>query len=308
MIYSTMKHLLTSIAFFVCLPSVAEAKDFGPRLPLVEGTESTQTSGVNWPTSSVKTATKQKTMEPHPAPPFRILVDVGHGGYDFGASGHFGILEKQICLSIAARVKASLERAAKMADFGLQVRLSRESDHFISLRDRARVANEWGADLFLSIHANSSPVARARGFEVYFLSNEATDAEATRVAKQENAEATTGLSSGVLSILSDLQTNVHILESSQFAEVVYTALSERLRANGRGVRQAPFSVLSGTQMPALLIEVGYLTNEEETRLLMASSYQRRVASALAKGVLDFALRQRRFSRTGSAALGKKRTT
>jgi N-acetylmuramoyl-L-alanine amidase len=235
-------------------------------------------------------------------------VDVGHGGYDFGASGHFGILEKQICLSIAARVKASLERAAKMADFGLQVRLSRESDHFISLRDRARVANEWGADLFLSIHANSSPVARARGFEVYFLSNEATDAEATRVAKQENAEATTGLSSGVLSILSDLQTNVHILESSQFAEVVYTALSERLRANGRGVRQAPFSVLSGTQMPALLIEVGYLTNEEETRLLMASSYQRRVASALAKGVLDFALRQRRFSRTGSAALGKKRTT
>jgi N-acetylmuramoyl-L-alanine amidase len=249
--------------------------------------------------------------EPEPAAPvgprrFKVLIDVGHGGYDFGAPGFFGILEKDLCLRIARKTKSRLERAAKLADFPMDVELSRGDDHFIPLRERARRANEWIADLFISIHANSSPVARARGFEVYFLSHEASDADASRIAKQENGDAKENLSNGVLSILSDLKTNTHILESSRFAESVYASLASILRPNGKGVRQAPFTVLSGTQMPALLIEVGYLTNPEEADALSKTSYQHRIAGGVAEGVLNFALQMRRLSR-GYSRPGKRTT-
>lgn len=285
---------------------------FELRPKLGDETQEQRTTSVNWPGESKRNPTKPAVSAPienalakatPPPKTFKVMVDIGHGGHDNGAPGHFGTIEKEICLRIGMTAKGRLERAAKLADFPIEVRLSRDSDRFIPLRERAREANHWGADLFVSIHANSSPVAKAKGFEVYFLSNEATDAEATRVAKQENMEGPAQpLSNGVLSILSDLQTNTHILESSRFAEAVYAALSERLRPNGKGVRQAPFSVLSGTQMPALLIEVGYLTNEQEAELLTKKAYQNRIASSLADGVLDFALRLRRLSRLSSMRL------
>lgn len=298
-----MKNFLIFTTFLVTTAN-AHVESLDLRLSLGDEAQEKRTTAVNWPPAAKKVAAPKPAavVPPPPVAPrqFRVMVDVGHGGHDFGAPGHFGILEKEICLRIASHVKARLERSAKLADFPMEVRLSRETDRFIPLRERAREANQWGADLFISVHANSSPVARARGFEVYFLSNEATDEDATRVAQQENTDGPVQvLSTGVRSILSDLQTNAHILESSRFAESVYSALSERLRPNGKGVRQAPFSVLSGTQMPALLIEVGYLTNSQEAADLARNAYQLRVGSSLADGVLDFALRMRRHGRLGA---------
>jgi len=260
-----------------------------------------RTSSLNWPFPSAHAASG---LEPLPTPPeqvlralppekIRVVLDAGHGGHDVGAQIGHSIREKEICLRIAKMTQSRLERLAKLQDVPMEITLSRSDDHFVPLRERARLANDWGADLFVSVHANSSPVQRARGFEVYFLSNEATDAEASRVARKENQEPMQPLSAGILSILSDLQTNAHILESSRFAEVVYASLAERARPNGRGVRQAPFTVLAGTQMPALLVEVGYLTNPEEAQWLTRATYQNKLASGIAEGILNAAMRRRK---------------
>ncbi len=327
--YFTMKHtrrLLSFSILFLVARSAAALTDLPGadlRLALGDEVQEKRTTAVNWPIrprvakpAAIKVASNGPVDLPTPAvepavPPsgFRVLVDVGHGGHDFGAPGHFGILEKDLCLKIAGQVKARLERLAKLADFPLDVRLSRESDGFIALRERVKTANEWNADLFISIHANSSPVPRARGFEVYFLSNEASDADASRIARLENGDGIIqSLSKGVMSILSDVKNNTHILESSRFAEAVYSSLAVRLRPNGKGVRQAPFTVLQGTQMPALLIEVGYLTNAEEAATLAKNTYQQRIATGISEGVLEFAQRMRRLSKSPSLRSPRKRTT
>ncbi len=278
----------------------------------------TDTSGVNWPraslpapvTAAANLAIDGVALESQSSGPkrFKVLVDIGHGGHDFGAAGHHGVLEKEVCLRIGRQVRLRLLRLAKLYDFPMEVRLTREQDSFLGLRKRVEVANDWQADLFVSVHANSSPAKRARGFEVYFLSNEATDADASRVAQQENGEnLEKPISKGILSILSDLRTNNHILESSRFAESVYAALAERLRPNGRGVRQAPFTVLHGTQMPALLIEVGYLTNPEDAESLVKAAHQQKVATGISEGVLGFALRMRRLGKSLPIAVGNRST-
>lgn len=325
-----MKNSRRLISFSIlCLisraaPALTELPGTDLRLALGDDVQEKRTTAVNWPVrprvarpTPVTVASNGPVEVPAapvvqaaaPTAGFRVLVDVGHGGHDFGAPGHFGILEKDLCLKIAGQVKARLERLAKLADFPIDVRLSRESDSFIALRERVKTANEWNADLFISIHANSSPVTRARGFEVYFLSNEASDADASRIARQENGDGIIqSLSKGVMSILSDVKNNTHILESSRFAEVVYSALAVRLRPNGKGVRQAPFTVLQGTQMPALLIEVGYLTNAEEAATLAKNTYQQRIATGISEGVLEFAQRMRRLSKTPTLRSPRKRTT
>lgn len=325
-----MKNTLRLLSFSIlCLmtrsaPALTELPGTDLRLALGDEVQEKRTTSVNWPVrprvaqpAPVAVASNAPVAIPPaprleisaPAPGFRVLVDVGHGGHDFGAPGHFGILEKDLCLKIGGLVKARLERLAKLADFPIDVRLSREADGFIPLRERVKTANEWNADLFISIHANSSPVARARGFEVYFLSNEASDADASRIARQENGDGIIkSLSKGVMSILSDVKNNTHILESSRFAEVVYSSLAVRLRPNGKGVRQAPFTVLQGTQMPALLIEVGYLTNAEEAATLAKTTYQQRIATGISEGVLEFAQRMRRLSKSPTLPSPRKRTT
>lgn len=266
-----------------------------------------RTSGINWPFkkahAKMATETPSPTEEQEQAelatpatpvePRIRVILDAGHGGHDHGAQIAGLVREKEVCLRIAKLAQSRLERLANVHDVPLDVSLTRGADHFVPLRDRAARANEWGADFFVSIHANSSPVVKARGFEVYFLSNEATDADASRVARKENQEAAQPMSAGILSILSDLQTNAHILESSRFAEVVHSSLSQRVRPNGKGVRQAPFTVLAGTQMPALLVEVGYLTHPEEARALLKTSYQDKLAIGIAEGILNAARRLRR---------------
>lgn len=240
-----------------------------------------------------------ETLDENPRLPYprdrkiRVLVDPGHGGKDVGAKGFHGVLEKDICMRVSKFIRREVERYSKVSGVPIEVKLSREFDEFIPLKERARVANLWGADLFVSIHANSSPVARAKGFEVYFLSPEATDEEASKLARLENQAPPTPISAQVISILSDATTQHHVAESSQFAEFMYSSVSQRVSSNARGVRQAPFTVLHGTNMPAVLVEIGYVTNLEESKNLSREGYLKRIASAISAGIIDFANRKRK---------------
>lgn len=223
----------------------------------------------------------------------RVVVDPGHGGKDLGAKGFNGSIEKDICLKVSRMVRREIERFSKFQGVPIEVKLSRNEDEFIPLKERARLANVWGADLFVSVHANSSPATKAKGFEVYFLSPEATDEQASKLARLENQAPPTPISAQVISILSDATTQYHVAESSQLAESMFSAVSQRIASNGRGVRQAPFTVLHGTNMPAVLVEIGYVTNFEESKNLTRDGYLKRIASAISSGIVEFATRKRK---------------
>lgn len=224
----------------------------------------------------------------------KIMVDPGHGGKDDGALGRQGIREKSASLIIAKKVKREVEKVAKLQGYPLEIRLTRDEDVFIPLKERARMANEWGADMFVSVHLNSSPVSKAKGFEVYFLSPEASDPETERLAlKESEGKLPTG-KDDVLTILSDVRTTFHTNESAKFAEEMFSSISKSFLSNGRGVRQGPFTVLHGTNMPAILVEVGYVTHPEESRLLTKEAYLKRLANAISSGIIEFGLRTRKL--------------
>lgn len=225
--------------------------------------------------------------------PLKILVDAGHGGKDLGAQGLYGLSEKILSLRIGSLVQNELSQRLQQKNILSEVRLSRQSDLFIALKDRARLANEWRAEFFVSIHANSSPSPKPSGFEVYFLSAEASDEEAAKLATLENEGKTEQpLVSEVLSILNDVLTTRHVEESGHFAETVFGAMASALRPNKRGVRQGPFTVLAGTRMPAILIEIGYVTHPEDARNLSRSDYLKRLADAISSGIIEHVLKHK----------------
>jgi N-acetylmuramoyl-L-alanine amidase len=221
-----------------------------------------------------------------------VVLDAGHGGrfpHD-GAHGAHGLLEKNVVLAVAQKTKELLEAQ------GATVLLTRESDLDVSLADRARVANEAGADLFLSIHCNSMETREdrkvTRGVETYFLSPDPTDAEAKMLAELENggpesvpvAKATDAVSG----ILADLALGQARNDSAALAEIIQHHVVRSTWAPSRGVRQAPFLVLSGTKMPSALVEIGFISHPDESRLLAKAAYQDKVATALSDAVREFA--------------------
>jgi N-acetylmuramoyl-L-alanine amidase len=221
------------------------------------------------------------------APAFVAVVDPGHGGDQEGAVGSTGLREKQLTLQISRRV------ARHLARLGGQVILTRQGDDTVPLAQRAALANARGADLFLSIHLNSMPgAARAhtRGVETYFLSADASDASAKAVAARENADRLAGREGpeaddpvgGILESLGDAEA---LDQSSRLAYAVHEQLVGRLHAENRGVKQAPFYVLAGARMAAVLVEAGFLSHPQEARSLASPQYQEEVARAIADGVL-----------------------
>ena len=221
-----------------------------------------------------------------PEPAWVVVVDPGHGGEKFGALGPGGVREKDLTLQIARRVAARLRRQ------GARVVLTRSADQAVGLADRAARANAEGADLFLSIHLNALPGPardRARGVETYFLSADASDASATAVAARENADRLAGEPEldprdPVSGILQDLADTDALSGSSRLAYAVHERLVKRLRSEDWGVKQAPFYVLAGARMPAVLVEVGFVSNAAEARKLATPAYQERVADAITDGV------------------------
>ncbi len=221
------------------------------------------------------------------APAFTIVIDPGHGGDKDGAIGPDGAKEKELALQIARRAAARLGRQ------GARVVLTRTGDASVPLANRAARANAVGADLFVSIHLNSMPEGpghgRAAGVETYFLSADATDASATAVAARENADRLAGEAGPdpddpVSGILQDLADADALQESSRLAYALHERLVARLGAPDRGVKQAPFYVLAGARMPAVLLEVGFLSNAAEGRQLATGARQELVAQAIADGV------------------------
>jgi N-acetylmuramoyl-L-alanine amidase len=186
---------------------------------------------------------------------------------------------------VAALVKASLP--------DVKVLLSRPGDHFVTLQDRTSFANKERADLFVSIHANAHREIANEGVETYFLSSEATDTAARHVAALENSvvqletPASRGKMDMVKTILWDLAQSTFQLESSRLAETVQDSMSESLHIPSRGVKQAGFYVLGGAAMPAILIEIGFVTNPKEEKKLKESPYRDDIARAIVDGIAEY---------------------
>jgi N-acetylmuramoyl-L-alanine amidase len=233
----------------------------------------------------------------HLPPAYVAVVDPGHGGEHDGAIGPAGLKEKDIALEISKRV------AARLREQGALVLLTREGDEALDLPARAALANQAQADVFLSIHLNSMPSHSARrasqGVETYFLSADATDASANAVAARENADRLAGTAPDpdpVSGILDDLWLVEALAESSRLAHALHPRLVASTGAENRGVKQAPFLVLAGARMPAVLVEVGFVSHEHESRRLADPAYQERIAVGIADGIASFRAGLARASR------------
>ncbi len=220
------------------------------------------------------------------SPRFRVVLDPGHGGKDCGTKSVDGRCEKDLVLDIAQRLATLLHDDNRFSVF-----LTRDSDVFIPLRDRTRMANNWKGDLYLSIHANADPDPSVRGIETFLLNLRSSDPRAREVAERENSEL--GLSSGDLgAILLTLRVNHKKKHSWEFAQDVDLKLSETLSGKypsvkDLGIRQAPFYVIMGTAMPAVLTEINFLSNRSDARLMSDSGYREHVAVGLYHGIVQY---------------------
>jgi N-acetylmuramoyl-L-alanine amidase len=214
----------------------------------------------------------------------RIVIDPGHGGHDPGALGK-GVTEADLVLDVALRLEQLL-----MKQPGVEVMLTRRKDEFIPLPERTAIANREGADLFLSIHANASANAQARGVETYFL-NFANNLSAAAVAARENA-ASSQLMGALPDFVKAIALNNKLDESRDFATYVQQAMVARLKTSNKtlrnlGVKQAPFVVLIGAAMPSVLAEISFVTNPQEAKLLKGNSYRQRIAEALFNAIRKY---------------------
>jgi N-acetylmuramoyl-L-alanine amidase len=220
-----------------------------------------------------------------------IVLDPGHGGRETGAVGPSGTFEKDLTLQLAEALAARLQR------LGVRAVLTRGEDAALPLDTRTAIANQNKADLFVSIHLNSSLGAGAHGAETYFLSTRASDPRAASAAQAENAppppagtEAGTEPAGDVAAqqalelILWDLAQSHHLAESQRFANLVQGELNQTLQLKDRGVKQAPFRVLMGATMPAVLVELGFLSNPEEEAKLLDPAYRGELVEALVRAI------------------------
>lgn len=227
-----------------------------------------------------------RPAEPAGPQPLKIVIDPGHGGADPGALGPRGLREKDVVLGLA------LELAELLRDrLRCEVKLTRSDDRFLTLEERTAIANAFGADLFISLHANASRSKGANGVETYYLER-SSDRAARRLAAQENASGEAGLSE-IEHILADLLLTSKVRESRRLAAALQGALVSGLsehygRVKSLGVKKAPFYVLTGAIMPAVLVETAFITHAEESRRLADPRYRKRTAEALVRGVEAFA--------------------
>ena len=207
-----------------------------------------------------------------------IVLDPGHGGEDLGAQSPTGAAEKDIVLAVARGVAARLQVA------GITARLTRERDELVGLAERTAVANRLQAAAFVSIHVNASPARSARGAETYYMSADPSDTQAAQSAARENV----GASEDALQlILWDLAYVANLNSSARLAHTIQERLNALQGIKDRGVRQAPFVVLTGATMPSALVELGFISNPEEANRLQDATVQDQLASVLAEAIAEF---------------------
>lgn len=214
----------------------------------------------------------------------RIVIDPGHGGKDPGAVGAHGVEEKAINLIVAEELADALRETQ-----GYEVLLTRMDDTFIPLEERAKLANKYNADLFISLHCNASLSPKLKGFEIYFLSEKASDPHADAVARLENAPlALEGKSAPtprqLESLLRSLVKNSNINEASALGSLIDHQVGSHLSEPALGVKQAGFYVLRGAEMPAVLIEMAFLSNPEEEKLLQDASFRSELVQGILAGI------------------------
>jgi N-acetylmuramoyl-L-alanine amidase len=218
-----------------------------------------------------------------------IVLDPGHGGSEVGAIGPSGVQEKELTLQIARELAGKLG-----ATLGVQVLLTRYADTVLPHDTRTAIANQNKADLFVSIHLNSSLGAGAHGTETYFLSPQASDKRAAQAAAAENlaqepaagepGETADPAAQDLQLILWDLAQSRHMAESQRLANLIQRELNQALQLKDRGVKQAPFRVLMGAAMPAVLVELGFISNPEEEKKLQDPAYRDQLLDALARAI------------------------
>lgn len=258
-----------------------------------------------------------------------IVIDPGHGGNDTGAISPRGLREKNLTLAIAKLLKVELKKR-----IDADVVLTRTTDKYLDLYERTDIANNLSADLFISVHVNAAYRKGAKGVETFFLNLEASDDEARKLAAFENSASDTGKGSNnadymkiegvpdlptyslsedrlpdavaedLNTILWDLtQTESHH-QSAEVAEIIQYSIIRETGGKNRGVKQAPFHVLIGATMPAVLIEMGFISNPKEARKLAQKTSQKKIATAIARGVLAFEKKLRK--RNGYVNVSDKR--
>lgn len=216
----------------------------------------------------------------------RVVIDPGHGGHDVGTSGPTGLYEKDLVLDVARRLGALIEQRLNS-----EIVYTRSDDTFIPLQERTEIANQHKADLFLSIHANSSQVRSASGIESYYL-NFTTSKSALEVAARENAGSDRSIYD-LKDLVQQIALKDKVEESREFAAKVQSSMMTLAsRANAyskdRGVRKAPFVVLIGARMPSVLVEIGFLSNPKDEAMMKKPEYRQKIAEALYKGLSEYA--------------------
>lgn len=227
---------------------------------------------------------------------FHVVLDPGHGGKDHGAV-HEHLRESDITLEVTKVLQAKLERHP-----GIRVTLTRSDDSSVPLDERALKVQELRGDVFVSIHANSNPSARAKGVELYFENQLAPDQEALFLASRENqstestesndwplgaAEGAKRVGPEVTLILKDLQRNQRIKSSATLARTLLESWRGNRRAKEHSIRQAPFRMVNAAPMPSVLVELGFLSNPEEAKALAQRTYQERLADSLYEGLVKY---------------------
>jgi N-acetylmuramoyl-L-alanine amidase len=217
-----------------------------------------------------------------------IVIDPGHGGLDVGAKGKFGRLEKDVTLALSLKLKALIEQ-----NLAYRVVLTRDKDIDVSLENRAALANNNDAVLFISVHVNGSFRKMARGAETFFLSLNATDEESRKLAYLENSsqELETKVAEGarddVKMILWDMAQSAYIKQSGLLAEVIQQEFDQDLGLENRGIKQADFVVLRGVACPAVLVEAAFISNPQEEEKLAKAEFQAQVAQGIYRGLVRY---------------------
>lgn len=229
-----------------------------------------------------------------------VVLDPGHGGHDTGAVGPTGLMEKDVVLDLALRLRRLLQER-----LGVRVILTREEDVFVPLQERTAIANRAKADFFISLHVNGAAKRGAVGFETFYFTREPSDNDARASAQRENLVIETDGTrakdqESLLRItLADMAVTRDMRESSELAELVLGSLDKLLKVENRGVKSGPFYVLATAAMPAILVEGAFITNPKEERKLQREVYRQRVAEALYEGIAKYKARYERRVGTGS---------
>lgn len=239
------------------------------------------TAGGNSHNVTASAIVKQLALGVH-----RIVIDPGHGGKDCGAPGYLkGVHEKDVVLKISKNLAAKIKK-----ELGCEVILTRDDDTYLSLEERTAIANTKEGDLFISIHTNASTNQHAYGIESFIL-NLATDDEAIRVAARENATSAKNISD-LDSILHDLMQHAKVSESTRLASFVHNAMVKEVKKKynkirSKGVKQAPFYVLLGAEMPSILIETSFISNPRECKRLVSDAYQEQLCRGIVDGIKQY---------------------